>query len=94
MENRLVSMILMKNGINTLQVIGTFQVKSRINTVYSQVTRSKGIDGYIGEIPVSIKPHTYQVKVALPEHIETKIIYYMPSANFLSTSLKAKFLII
>jgi uncharacterized protein YukE len=37
---------------------------------------SKGIDGYIGDIPVSIKPHTYKVKAALPEHIETKIIYY------------------
>jgi hypothetical protein len=37
---------------------------------------SKGIDGYIGDIPVSIKPHTYEVKAALPEHIEGKIIYY------------------
>jgi uncharacterized protein YukE len=37
---------------------------------------SKGIDGYIGDIPVSIKPHTYEVKPALPEHIDVKIIYY------------------
>jgi hypothetical protein len=37
---------------------------------------SKGIDGYIGNIPVSIKPHTYKVKSELPEHIGTKIIYY------------------
>jgi ribosomal protein S19 len=37
---------------------------------------SKGIDGYIGEIPVSIKPYSYDVKAALPEHIEVKIIYY------------------
>ncbi len=37
---------------------------------------SKGIDGYIGDIPVSIKPHTYEVKAALPEHIDIKIIYY------------------
>jgi hypothetical protein len=37
---------------------------------------SKGIDGYIGEIPVSIKPHTYDVKASLSEHIEIKIIYY------------------
>jgi hypothetical protein len=37
---------------------------------------SKGIDGYIGGIPVSIKPHTYEVKSALPERIETKMIYY------------------
>lgn len=37
---------------------------------------SKGIDGYIGDIPVSIKPHTYEVKASLPEHIGIKIIYY------------------
>ncbi len=37
---------------------------------------SKGIDGYIGDIPVSIKPHTYEVKAALPEHIDVKIITY------------------
>jgi len=37
---------------------------------------SKGIDGYIGDIPVSIKPHTYDVKASLPEHIGVKIIYY------------------
>jgi len=28
---------------------------------------SKGIDGYIGNIPVSIKPFTYEVKASLPE---------------------------
>lgn len=37
---------------------------------------SKGIDGYIGDIPVSIKPHTYEVKAALPEQIDVKIIFY------------------
>lgn len=37
---------------------------------------SKGIDGHIGDIPVSIKPHTYEVKVALSEHIDIKVIIY------------------
>jgi len=37
---------------------------------------ARGIDGYIGEIPVSIKPHTYDAKASLPEHIDVKIIYY------------------
>lgn len=37
---------------------------------------SKGIDGYIGDIPVSIKPRTYETKSELLEHIEAKIIYY------------------
>jgi len=37
---------------------------------------SKGIDGYIGDVPVSIKPYTYEVKASLPEDIDIKIIYY------------------
>jgi uncharacterized protein YukE len=37
---------------------------------------SKGIDGYIGNIPVSIKPQTYDVKASLPDHIDLEIIYY------------------
>lgn len=42
---------------------------------------AKGIDGYIGDIPVSIKPHTYKMKAALPEHIPIKIIYYRKVSN-------------
>jgi len=37
---------------------------------------AKGIDGYIGDIPISIKPHTYKAKASLSEHIDAKIIYY------------------
>ena len=37
---------------------------------------SKGIDGYIGNMPVSIKPETYKIKAALREDISVKIIYY------------------
>jgi hypothetical protein len=37
---------------------------------------SRGIDGYIGDMPVSIKPHTYKVKALLPEHIEAKSVFY------------------
>ena len=37
---------------------------------------SKGIDGYIGDIPVSIKPHTYKIKAELSENIPFRIIYY------------------
>ncbi len=37
---------------------------------------SRGIDGYIGDIPVSIKPTTYTSKAGLPEHIKIKIIFY------------------
>lgn len=37
---------------------------------------SEGIDGYIGDIPVSIKPHTYAAKTGLPEFINVKLIFY------------------
>lgn len=42
---------------------------------------AKGIDGYIGDEPVSIKPVTYQAKLSLPEEIEVKIIYYQKVAD-------------
>lgn len=42
---------------------------------------SRGIDGYIGNIPVSIKPETYKVKQSLSETIAAKIIYYKKVKN-------------
>ena len=42
----------------------------------SPADESKGIDGYIGSEPVSIKPTTYDVKAALPEEIAVRIIRY------------------
>jgi hypothetical protein len=35
-----------------------------------------GIDGYIGDIPVSIKPDTYRSMSQLPESIKVQLIYY------------------
>ncbi len=37
---------------------------------------AKGIDGYIGDNPVSIKPQSYKSKQMLPESIEVWIVYY------------------
>lgn len=37
---------------------------------------SKGIDGYLGDQPVSIKPETYKQKGRLQEDIEAPIVYY------------------
>ena len=42
---------------------------------------SRGIDGYIGDIAISIKPETYKVKAALREDIAVKIIYYEKIKN-------------
>lgn len=36
----------------------------------------KGIDGYIGGVPVSLKPRSYDSKKLLPEKIEDYVIYY------------------
>jgi len=49
------------------------------NTTYRTATaaeESKGIDGFVGEIAVSIKPKTYLQKQSLSESINTEIIYY------------------
>lgn len=54
-------------------------IARRKNLEYKRSTpeeESKGIDGYIGAIPVSIKPTSYKYKAALPERIGCKIIYY------------------
>ena len=37
---------------------------------------SKGIDGFIGDIPISIKPITYKSKFGLNEVIDVPIIFY------------------
>jgi hypothetical protein len=42
---------------------------------------SQGIDGYLGDIPVSIKPDTYKLKKSLGEEISAKIIYYKKIKN-------------
>lgn len=37
---------------------------------------SKGIDGYVGHQPVSVKPITYKQKARLQEDIQAPIVYY------------------
>ncbi len=55
------------------------KIAEKFNTRYrlsEPEEESRGIDGYIGEIPVSIKPITYQFKKMLLEKIEVYVIYY------------------
>lgn len=57
-----------------LQKVAAFLNKSyRLATPAEE---SKGIDGYIGDKPASIKPITYKVKMGLNEVISIPIIYY------------------
>lgn len=45
---------------------------------------SKGIDGYIGEIPISIKPSTYLAKKpTVREEIDVEMIYYNKTEKYL-----------
>ncbi len=50
-----------------------FDTEYRLSTPEEE---SKGIDGYIGGVPISLKPITYQSKKMLAEEIEVDIVYY------------------
>ena len=55
------------------------KIAEKFDTEYCLSTpeeESKGIDGYVGNIPVSLKPVTYQSKKMLTEKIDVDIIYY------------------
>ena len=49
--------------------------------ISEKTEESQGIDGYLGDIPVSIKPDTYKLKKSLREEIFAKIIYYKKIKN-------------
>jgi len=65
-------------GLNVQE--GILKTLSEIkNTTYrlaNSSEESRGIDGYIGENPVSIKPLSYKTKNMLSETIDVNIIYY------------------
>ncbi len=42
---------------------------------------AKGIDGFVGDTPVAIKPETYRTKPELSESIECEIIFYRKTKN-------------
>ncbi|MEA3360666.1 MAG: MjaI family restriction endonuclease [Thermodesulfobacteriota bacterium] len=50
---------------------------------------SHGIDGFVGGIPVSIKPESYKSKNSLSEHIEAKIVYYQKVKDGLVIDIEA-----
>lgn len=55
------------------------KIASEENTTYRLAMpeeEAQGIDGFIGETPVSIKPATYRTKNMLPEAIDVHMIFY------------------
>lgn len=50
--------------------------KSEAYRLSETAEEAAGIDGYIGELPVSIKPDTYKTMTRLPESIAVQFIFY------------------
>lgn len=66
------------NGLYVQKAILAF-LAEQMKTPYRLATpneESLGIDGYVGEVPYSIKPDTYKTMNRLPEIINIKMIYY------------------
>jgi hypothetical protein len=57
------------------------EIKGVGYSISEKTDESQGIDGFIGGIPVSIKPESYKTKRALSEEIPAKIIYYKKVQN-------------
>ncbi|MBN1407879.1 MAG: MjaI family restriction endonuclease [Calditrichaceae bacterium] len=65
-----------------------------INTTYKLAVpseESKGIDGYIGDQAVSIKPETYKLKLSLLENIEAKFIFYKKTKTGITIDIEDLF---
>ncbi len=81
---------IVKNWVEDLVITKTFtglkfqeailkKIAEKNNTTYrlsTPIEESQGIDGYIGDKPVSIKPITYKAKLGLNESIKIPMIYY------------------
>jgi len=48
---------------------------------------ARGVDGYLGDEPVSIKPDTYKAEGMLPEQIAARIVYYRKSKTGITVEL-------
>jgi uncharacterized protein YukE len=57
------------------------EIKGSGYKMSEKTDESHGIDGYIGNTPVSIKPETYKLKKSLSEEIPARIIYYKKVKN-------------
>lgn len=82
--------VMISHWVKDLVIIKTFiglrfqeailnKASNLLNMTYKLATpeeEAKGIDGYVGLTPVSIKPDTYKTKRSLNEKIEVRFIYY------------------
>lgn len=66
------------NGMYVQKAILASLAEKR-STTYRLATseeEAKGIDGFVGEVPYSVKPDTYKTMGRLSESIEVKMVYY------------------
>ena len=57
---------------------GKYQTTWRLADVEEE---ARGIDGFVGNIPIQIKPTTYKLENHLPENVEIPIVYYDKKKN-------------
>ena len=81
---------LVRKWVEELVIVKTFaglkfqeaiisKVAEKVRKPYRLATpeeERRGIDGFIGDKPISIKPITYKIKMGLNEIIDTPIIFY------------------
>ncbi len=63
----------------------------RKGTTYRLATpeeESAGIDGYVGDVPYSVKPDTYKTMGRLSETIDVKMIYYTKTKTGLTIEIE------
>lgn len=49
---------------------------------------ARGIDGFVGDTPVAIKPETYKTKAGLRETMEAEMIFYTKTKNTVELELQ------
>ena len=59
--------------------------KYRLATPYEE---SQGIDGFVGDIPYSIKPNTYKTMGRLSETINVRMVYYTKTKTGLTVEVE------
>ena len=79
-ENWVENLIIYKtfNGLYVQKAILAFLANKKGTTyrLANAIEESHGIDGYVGDVPYSIKPDTYKYMERLSEVIDVKMIYY------------------
>lgn len=77
------------NGLYVQKAILS-KISEKLQKPYRLATpkeEAQGIDGYVGEVPYSIKPETYKTMGRLPEVIDVKMVYYSKKSNGLSIEI-------